>query len=313
MKIVAASLSLLDQVGDADRREIETRMRDDVLETKSFPEITYKAERLADERISAGRYRVRVGGRLSLHGAARPHQLDLDLTVFDDALQIRGDCVLRLSDFQIKPVSRAGRRDQAEGRVADRLRSVRSQGDDMTPPRILVAGIGNIFLGDDAFGVEVIRRLLERRPPAEAHVVDFGIRGLDLAYALLDDYEAVVLVDATPRGEAPGTIYVLEIDAAEAAAPEGQGVAIQAHSLDPVQVLRLAGTMGAAFGRLLLVGCEPSPFEGEDDMRDGLSPAVAAAVDEAVVAVESLIERLLRGEGVELIENRVRTEEEVER
>lgn len=180
-------------------------------------------------------------------------------------------------------------------------------------PRILVAGIGNIFLGDDAFGVEVVRRLLARRPPAEARVVDFGIRGLDLAYALLDEYEAVVLVDATPRGGAPGTVYVLEIDAAATAAPEGQGVAIQAHNLDPVHVVRLAGTMGATFGRLLLVGCEPSPFEGEDDRRDGLSPAVAAAVDEAVVAVESLVDRLLRGEGVEAIENCVRTEEEVER
>lgn len=183
----------------------------------------------------------------------------------------------------------------------------------MTRPRILVAGIGNIFLGDDAFGVEVIRRLLARRPPAEARVVDFGIRGLDLAYALLDPYEAVVLVDATPRGAAPGSLYVLEIDRAAAAAPEGQGVAMQAHSLDQVQVLRLAGAMGATFGRLLLVGCEPSPFEGEEDMRDGLSPAVAAAVDEAVVAVESLVDRLLHGEGFEAIENRVRTEEEVGR
>ena len=106
---------------------------------------------------------------------------------------------------------------------------------------------------------------------------------------------------------------MLEVDAAATVAPEDMGVAVQAHSLDPVQVLRLAGTMGATFGRLLLVGCEPSPIEGEDDMRDGLSPAVAAAVDEAVVAVESLVDRLLRGESVVAIENRVRTEEEVER
>lgn len=183
----------------------------------------------------------------------------------------------------------------------------------MTRARILVAGIGNIFLGDDAFGVEVIRRLLIRRPPAEAFVVDFGIRGLDLAYALLDEYEAVVLVDATPRGGPPGSLYVLELDEGVTAVPEGQGVSIQAHSLDPVQVLRLAGAMGASFGRLLLVGCEPSPFEGADDMRDGLSPAVAAALDEAVVIVESLVDRLLRGEGFEAMDDRVSTKEEVER
>lgn len=104
LSIVADSLSLLDQVGDADRREIESRMRDDVLETKSFPEISYQAERLADDRISAGRYRVRIGGPLSIHGVTRPHKVDVDLTVFDDAIQLRGDCAVRLSDFQIKPV-----------------------------------------------------------------------------------------------------------------------------------------------------------------------------------------------------------------
>lgn len=185
----------------------------------------------------------------------------------------------------------------------------------MTGPRILVAGIGNIFLGDDAFGVEVIRRLLARRPLAGARVVDFGIRGLDLAYALLDEYEAVVLVDASPRGGPPGTLYVMELDPAATAEPGGRGAAIQAHGLDPVQVLRLAGTMGATLGRILLVGCEPSPPEGEDDMRDGLSPAVAAAVDEAVAAVESLVERLLRGEGggAEGFENHISAREEVGR
>ena len=78
------------------------------------------------------------------------------------------------------------------------------------PARILIAGIGNIFLGDDAFGVEVARRLVRRRLPDGVRVVDFGIRGLDLTYALLDGYEAVILVDAAPRGGPPGTLYVLE-------------------------------------------------------------------------------------------------------
>ena len=105
LRVVADSLALLDRVGDADRREIESRMREDVLETRSFPEISYQAERLSDERISAGRYRVWIGGGLSVHGVTRPYQLDVELTVFEDALQIRGDCALRLSNFQIKPVS----------------------------------------------------------------------------------------------------------------------------------------------------------------------------------------------------------------
>lgn len=104
LDVVADSLALLDQVSDADRLEIETRMRDDVLESRSFPEITYKAERLADERLSPGRYRVRLGGPLTVHGVTRPHQVDVDLTVFDDAIRLRGESALRLSEFRIKPV-----------------------------------------------------------------------------------------------------------------------------------------------------------------------------------------------------------------
>jgi polyisoprenoid-binding protein YceI len=105
LTIVADSLSLLDRVSDADRREIENRMRVEVLETQSFPEIRYQADRLSDERIAAGRYRLRIGGPLSLHGASRPHQIDVELTVYDDALQIRGETSVRLSDYQIRPVS----------------------------------------------------------------------------------------------------------------------------------------------------------------------------------------------------------------
>ena len=77
-------------------------------------------------------------------------------------------------------------------------------------PRILVAGIGNIFLGDDAFGVEVVRRLSAREWPANVRVTDFGIRGYDLAYALLDGYDTTILIDACPRGELAGTLYVIE-------------------------------------------------------------------------------------------------------
>ncbi len=167
----------------------------------------------------------------------------------------------------------------------------------MIRKRLLVAGIGNIFLGDDAFGVEVVQRLARRELPQEVRVVDFGIRGLDLAYALLDGYEAVILVDAVPRGEPPGTLYVLEPEMSYAS--DTAGISIETHHLDPVKVLRLAEAMGGKVERLLLVGCEPAPESDYEDMQMGLSSTVQAAVDEAVVLLESLIERLLRGEAIE--------------
>ena len=106
--------------------------------------------------------------------------------------------------------------------------------------RILVAGIGNIFLGDDGFGCEVVRRLAEREPPEGVEIVDFGIRGMDLAYALMDPYEAVVFVDAVPRGEGPGTVYLIEAEV-----PEEGEVALDTHGMDPVNVIRLARVLGA--------------------------------------------------------------------
>ncbi len=165
----------------------------------------------------------------------------------------------------------------------------------MDHPRILVAGVGNIFLGDDAFGVEVVQRLARRPLPPEVRVVDFGIRGLDLTYALLDGYELVILVDAAPRGEAPGTLYVLEPEVA--ATVPGGAAAVEPHSMDPVKVLRLAAAMGGRIDRLLVVGCEPAPLNEADEMQTGMSNAVRAAVDEAVVLVESLIVKFLGGAG----------------
>jgi hydrogenase maturation protease len=168
----------------------------------------------------------------------------------------------------------------------------------MNRPRILVAGVGNIFLGDDAFGVEVVQRLARRPLPGEVRVVDFGIRGLDLTYALLDGYEAVVLVDAVPRGGPPGTLYLLEPNRGEPAeAPDG--LLIETHGMDPVKVLRLAAAMGGQVERLLLVGCEPAPLVEAEDLQMGMSEPVQAAVGEAVALIEDLVVRLLRGERVE--------------
>jgi hydrogenase maturation protease len=162
----------------------------------------------------------------------------------------------------------------------------------VTTERILIAGIGNIFLGDDAFGVEVVQRLARRPLPDGVRVVDFGIRGLDLAYALLDEREAVILVDALPRGGPPGTLYVIEpvLEEAGDAAPPGM---IEPHALTPDKVLRLARSQGANVKNVLVVGCEPGPMPEEDDLQMEMSEPVRASLDEAVRLVESLVSRLL--------------------
>jgi hydrogenase maturation protease len=158
-------------------------------------------------------------------------------------------------------------------------------------PRILIAGIGNIFLGDDAFGVEVVQRLTERTWPEHIQVVDFGIRGFDLTMALLEDLDLVILVDAASRGGAPGTLYVIEPEPnAKDESPSGE-VILDPHSLDPVKVLRLANTMGGRPGRVLVVGCEPEILGSDEDwdVTPGLSEPVQQAVGEAVILIESLI------------------------
>ncbi len=160
-----------------------------------------------------------------------------------------------------------------------------------TGPRVLVAGIGNVFLGDDGFGVAVADRLARRELPAGVHVEDFGIRGMDLAYALAD-YDVAVFVDATPRGQAPGTLYVIEAD------PEAEGAVPEAHGMDPVKVLALAGELGPMPSRVIVVGCEPATVMTgeEEDIVVELSEPVRAAVAEAVRVVDGLLAELLSNE-----------------
>lgn len=155
----------------------------------------------------------------------------------------------------------------------------------MTTSRLLVGGIGNVFLGDDGFGVEVVRRLAPRVSRQDVAVVDFGIRGIDLTYALLE-HERVILVDATPRGRAPGTLYVVAPDVAMLEDAFG----VEPHSLVPERALAAARTMGARFTFLRLVGCEPARLPDDEDVVVGLSAQVAAAVDGAVELVEELVE-----------------------
>ena len=147
--------------------------------------------------------------------------------------------------------------------------------------RILVAGVGNVFLRDDAFGVEVVRLLAERPQPPGVQIRDYGIRGVHLVYELLDGYELFVLVDAAPRGEAPGTVSVLEV---ELPSPGAQPV-IDAHSLTPDAIFGLLSSLGGHAGRNLVVACEPA----EVDPGMGLSDPVREALPHAVRAVEEIL------------------------
>ena len=146
--------------------------------------------------------------------------------------------------------------------------------------RILVAGLGNIFLADDGFGVEVARRLAAEKLPDHVKVADIGIRGVHLAYEMLEDYDRTILVDTVSRGEAPGTIYVIEHESGEANPP-----ALDAHGMNPDSVLALLDTLGGRAVNVLIVGCEPAEMEE----RIGLSETVSVAVDEAVRVVRDLI------------------------
>jgi hydrogenase maturation protease len=164
----------------------------------------------------------------------------------------------------------------------------------MTRPRILIACIGNIFMGDDGFGVEVARALAARKLPDEVRLVDFGIRGFDLAYALLDGYDVTIFVDATSRGEAPGTLYTIEPDLDELKDLDPQAMMVEPHGMNPMKVLAMVKSMGGKFERILLVGCEPETLGPEEGLM-GLSEPVQKAVDEAASMIELLVTGIQEG------------------
>ena len=158
--------------------------------------------------------------------------------------------------------------------------------------KLLIAGVGNIFLGDDGFGVEVASRLASAELPDWAHVVDYGIRGMHLAYDLASGYSAAILIDAMARGGAPGTIYAIEPELpASPAEPAGQEAALadnplfNAHGMQPDVVLSMLSMLDTQTRRVLVVGCEPANV----DYGIGLSEPVAAAVDQAVRVVLDLV------------------------
>lgn len=158
------------------------------------------------------------------------------------------------------------------------------------PPSILIAGIGNIFLGDDGFGCEVLRECATWPRMTDVSIVDFGIRGLDLAYTLLEPYETVILVDAIARGGAPGSIYVLQPvmpdkDAAIA-------TSLNAHSMDPLHLLEMARSLGEITAEIFIVGCEPCDFGDPLEGRMALSDVVKSSVPEAIRTIVELVNRV---------------------
>lgn len=157
------------------------------------------------------------------------------------------------------------------------------------PPRILVAGIGNIFLGDDGFGPEVVRRFAAARPPQDdVRVVDYGIRGMHLAYDLLEGYDALVIVDTMPSDDAaPGTLSVLAVG------PEDLGEQdFDAHGMNPVAVLASLGHLGGSLPPTYVVGCCPESLDEEM----ALSATLASVVDDAVSMTARVVDALLSAE-----------------
>jgi hydrogenase maturation protease len=152
--------------------------------------------------------------------------------------------------------------------------------------KVLIACVGNIFLGDDGFGVEVAQSLSKRQLPEGVSVKDYGIRGFDLAYALLDPWDLVIMVDALSRGEAAGTLYVIE---PELNRPASVDTAVNPHGMDPVRVLSLAASIGTISAQVLVVGCEPHDFGDELEGRMGLSSPIQGVVETASDMILDLV------------------------
>jgi hydrogenase maturation protease len=156
--------------------------------------------------------------------------------------------------------------------------------------RVLVAGVGNIFLSDDAFGCEVVRQLAGTPMPAGVELTDFGIRGVHLAYQLLDGYDLLVLIDAAPRGQVPGTVSLLEveldkIESSAASVAGGDAPLLDVHGMEPASILAMLSSLGGAIARVLVIACEPESVE--EGL--GLSEVVSSAVPHAVQLVSQVV------------------------
>jgi hydrogenase maturation protease len=253
-------------------------------------------ERPGPDAVTVAGARLRAGSRVRLR--PRSHT-----DVFDAALEGRVAVVESVEqdmDGRVQlvvvvdddPGRDLGFQKQPGHRFFFTAEEVEPLADDAPAPagtRVLIAGIGNVFLGDDGWGVALADRLARRELPGGVDVVDYGIRGMDLAYTMADGgYDVVVLLDAVPRGEAPGTVYLIEPEV------EPEHVAIDTHGMDPAKVLALVGAIGASPPRTLVVGCEPANRLSADveEFVVELSEPVRAALDEAERLVASLLEEL---------------------
>jgi hydrogenase maturation protease len=154
---------------------------------------------------------------------------------------------------------------------------------------ILIAGVGNAWMKDDAFGGAVAERLTKRDLPAEVAVFDFGTGGLDLAYEVMRGYDALILIDISRQGGEPGTLYLMSPDQESVEAGIEDGQVINPHGMDPQTVLRFVKSVGAWPGKVVVIACEPAAVE---EMGLGLSDEVASAVDHAVELVLKTVEEL---------------------
>jgi hydrogenase maturation protease len=260
-------------------------------------------ERPAPDSVLVDGVKLRRGSRVRLSPRARGDAFDLALAgrsaVIDAIEQDMEDNLHLAVTIEDDPGRDLGERRQPGHRFFFSPDEVEPL--DVAPhrltrgTRILVAGIGNVFLADDGFGVALANRLARQELPDGVEVADFGIRGMDLAYALGDGYDAVVLLDATPRGGLPGSLYVIEAEAEQTvAAPD-------AHGMNPMAVLSLARTLGGYPPRTLVVGCEPQRVMTgeEDEIVADLSEPVRAALDHAVTLVRSLLRDLTSGDSEE--------------
>jgi hydrogenase maturation protease len=157
--------------------------------------------------------------------------------------------------------------------------------------QVLVAAVGNIFLRDDGFGAEVVKRLQAREQPDGVHVIDFGTGGLDLAYEVMRGYDGLVLVDVSRQGGEPGTLYVMEATPEDVEGGIEDGDVLNPHAMDPQTVLRFVKTVGGWPGKVMVVACEPQEVE---EMGIGLTEAVLASLDRAVTLVGETVEELRR-------------------
>jgi hydrogenase maturation protease len=252
------------------------------------------------ESVPVGDVVLRRGSRVRLRPRAGGDVLDIAVagrTAIVESLEQDAEGTIRLAvTVEDDPGRDLGESRQPGHRFFFTTEEVEPLADAPAPgARVLVAGIGNVFLGDDGFGVAVARRLATRTLPPGVVVKDFGIRGLDLAYALQDDWDAAIFVDAAPRGGVPGALYAIDAQA------DADGVPmLDEHGMDPVHVLRLARTLGRVPPVVRVVGCEPATLGGGDPATDvlvELSPVVAAAVAPAADMVLEVIEELTRTEG----------------